>query len=58
MFLEEPTPRQRWQDLPHTLLSPHVAGVSDRAMAKLPEAATQNLMSLIDGRPLAHELRP
>lgn len=54
VFAAEPTPPTRWQGVPHVILTPHVAGVSQRSRQTLQAAAVQNLMSLIDGRPLVH----
>lgn len=56
VFQSEPTPPARWQGVPHVILTPHVAGVSQRSRQTLRAAAAQNLMSLIDGRPLVHRV--
>lgn len=56
VFAAEPTPPARWQGVPHVILTPHVAGVSQRSRQTLRAAAVQNLMSLIDGRPLVHRV--
>lgn len=56
VFADEPTPPARWRGVPHVILTPHVAGVSRRSRQTLRAAAVQNLMSLIDGRPLVHRV--
>lgn len=56
VFAEEPTPPERWRDVPNVLLTPHVAGTSYEAAARLREAAVQNLTSVLDGGPVVNEL--
>ncbi|HEX7349106.1 MAG TPA: NAD(P)-dependent oxidoreductase [Rhodanobacteraceae bacterium] len=56
VFAHEPTPPARWQGVPHVIMTPHVAGVSRRSRHTLQAAAVQNLMHLIDGRPLVHQV--
>lgn len=56
VFATEPTPAARWEGVPHVLLTPHIAGVSERSRHTLRAAALQNLRSLVDGGPLVHEV--
>jgi len=56
VFQTEPTPAERWRDLANVIVTPHVAGVSDVALASLREAAIQNLSSVLDGGPVVNEL--
>ena len=56
VFAEEPTPHERWRDVPNVILSPHVAGLSHEATARLREAAIRNLESVLDGGPVVNEI--
>jgi hydroxypyruvate reductase len=56
VFAHEPTPAERWSDVPNVLLTPHVAGVTHESMKKLREAAIRNLLTAVKGGPLVHEL--
>ncbi len=56
VFAEEPTPPERWRDVPNLVLSPHVAGVSHESMSRLREAAIRNLSSVLDGGPIVNEV--
>lgn len=56
VFAEEPTPPSRWRDVPNVILTPHVAGISHEAGARLREAAIRNLESVLDGTPVVNEI--
>jgi hydroxypyruvate reductase len=56
VFVEEPTPPDRWRDVPNTLLTPHIGGVSYESLKRLGEAATRNLASVLDGTPVVNEV--
>lgn len=56
VFAEEPAPPERWHDVPNTILSPHAAGLSHESIARVHEAAIQNLESVLDGEPVVHEV--
>lgn len=56
VFVEEPTPPERWRDVPNVILTPHAAGVNQEAAARLKEAATRNLASVLDGGSVVHEI--
>lgn len=56
VFTEEPTPAERWRDVPNVILSPHAAGLTRAASVRLREAAIRNLASVLDGGPIANEV--
>ena len=56
VFEDEPTPSDRWRDVPNALLSPHVAGVSHESFDRLRAAATRNLESVLDGGAVVNEI--
>lgn len=56
VFAEEPTPPERWRDVPNVILTPHAAGLSHEAGARVHDAAIQNLESVLDGGPVVHEV--
>jgi hydroxypyruvate reductase len=54
--VDEPTPLDKWRDVPNTILTPHVAGVSHESLMRLREAAVRNLTSVLDGSPVVNEV--
>lgn len=56
VFAEEPTPPARWTGVPNVILTPHSAGFTDQAMARLRDAAIRNLRAAIDGGALVNEV--
>jgi hydroxypyruvate reductase len=56
VFMEEPTPPERWRDVPNVILSPHVAGASYESIHRLRDAAILNIRSALHGGPVAHEV--
>ena len=56
VFREEPTPPERWRDVPNTILSAHMAGQTVEAMARLRGAAARNLMTALDGGAVVNEI--
>ena len=57
VFATEPTPPERWRELPNVILTPHVAGVSHESLLKLRAAAVRNLTTALDGGPVVNEIR-
>lgn len=49
VFEEEPTPAERWKDVPNTILTPHLGGVTKDAMARVMERTRQNVMRGLSG---------
>jgi hydroxypyruvate reductase len=56
VFREEPTSPERWADFPNVILSPHVAGVTTEAMARLRDTAVRNLKTALDGGAVVSEV--
>ncbi|MDG2004761.1 MAG: NAD(P)-dependent oxidoreductase, partial [Novosphingobium sp.] len=56
VFREEPTDPARWQDVPNVILSPHMAGQTREAMARLKHAAAANLITALDGGEVVNEV--
>jgi lactate dehydrogenase-like 2-hydroxyacid dehydrogenase len=56
VFVDEPTPAEKWRDVPNVVLTPHIAGVSHESAVNLRNAAIRNLVSALDGGPLVHEI--
>ena len=56
VFREEPTPPGRWANVPNVVLSPHVAGVTTVAMARLRDTAVRNLKTALEGGAVVNEI--
>jgi hydroxypyruvate reductase len=56
VFCEEPPPPARWANVPNVVLSPHVAGVTAEAMARLRDTAVRNLKTALEGGAVANEI--
>lgn len=56
VFREEPTDPERWQGVPNVIMSPHMAGQTREAMARLREAAAANLETMLDGGEVVNEV--
>ena len=52
VFVTEPTPADRWRDVPNTVLTPHTAGATDAAVARMLAMLLANLEAYFAGRPL------
>jgi lactate dehydrogenase-like 2-hydroxyacid dehydrogenase len=57
VFAEEPTPPDRWADVPHTVLTPHTAGATAAAVSKMVALTHENLRRFFAGEPLANPVR-
>lgn len=53
VFEVEPTPADRWADVPNTVLTPHGAGATQGAVQKMVMLLHQNLAAFFAGEPLA-----
>ncbi len=51
VFEQEPTPAERWGDVPNTVLTPHVAGATYGAVQAMLTRLNENLDAVLDGRP-------
>lgn len=56
VFKEEPTPPDRWQDVPNVIMSAHMAGQTLEAMERLRHAAAANLKTALDGGKVVNEI--
>lgn len=56
VFREEPAPPERWANIPNVVLSPHVAGVTTEAMARLRDTAVRNLKTALEGGAVVSEV--
>jgi len=54
VFEAEPTPAERWRDVPNVVLSPHTAGATSAAIPKMVELTRENLRRFFAGEPLAN----
>jgi D-3-phosphoglycerate dehydrogenase / 2-oxoglutarate reductase len=53
VFVEEPTPQDNpLLTLPNFVAAPHVAGVTREAVDRMGVAAVQNILSVLDGKPI------
>jgi len=53
VFIEEPTPADRWDGVPNTVLTPHTAGATQEAVQKMFGQMVQNLKLVLAGEPAA-----
>ena len=53
VFREEPTPADRWADVPHTLLTPHRAGGTTEGVPNMVGLALENIRLFLAGEPVA-----
>ncbi|WP_420139703.1 2-hydroxyacid dehydrogenase [Sphingomonas sp.] len=49
VFMQEPTPPARWQNVPNTILTPHTAGATDAAIATMMTMLRANLDAFFGG---------
>lgn len=52
VFAQEPTPADRWADVPNTVLTPHTGGATDAAVRRMKEMLRANLAAYHAGEPL------
>lgn len=52
VFAQEPTPADRWADVPNTVLTPHTGGATDAAVERMKEMMRANLAAFHAGEPL------
>lgn len=52
VFAVEPTPAERWADVPNVVLTPHAAGSSAETVVRLMDQAWENLRRQFAGEPL------
>jgi lactate dehydrogenase-like 2-hydroxyacid dehydrogenase len=54
VFHSEPTPADRWKDVPNVVLSPHTGGATSGALPKMLSLTRENLLRFFAGEPLAN----
>jgi lactate dehydrogenase-like 2-hydroxyacid dehydrogenase len=54
VFAAEPTPAERWADVPNVVLSPHTGGATSAALPKMVALTRENLRRFFAGEPLAN----
>ncbi len=54
VYTQEPTPPERWADVPNTVLTPHTAGATSAAVPKMVALTRENLRRFFAGEPLAN----
>ncbi|HYD72569.1 MAG TPA: 2-hydroxyacid dehydrogenase [Candidatus Binatia bacterium] len=52
VFVEEPTPADRWRDVPNTTLTPHLGGATREALWQGSQNVMENLRRFYAGEPL------
>ncbi|WP_022683660.1 2-hydroxyacid dehydrogenase [Sphingobium bisphenolivorans] len=52
VFEEEPTPAARWEDVPNCIVTPHTAGATHEAVARMTQMLLANLSAHFAGEPL------
>lgn len=53
VFAEEPTPVERWEDVPGTVLTPHTAGGTVESIPRMVAQAIDNVRRFLAGEPVA-----
>ncbi len=56
VFEKEPTPAERWAEVPNIVLSPHRGGVTDAARLRTIELTRQNIRRALAGEPILYQL--
>jgi lactate dehydrogenase-like 2-hydroxyacid dehydrogenase len=54
VFAEEPTPSERWADVPHIVLTPHTAGATSAAVPQMVALTVENLRRFFKGEALVN----
>lgn len=52
VFAQEPTPAQRWADVPNVLLTPHIGGVTRESLQRILDLTLENLRRFYAGEAL------
>lgn len=52
VFVQEPTPKGRWDDVPNTVLTPHIGGATTDGLNHLMAQAVENIRRHLAGQPL------
>jgi lactate dehydrogenase-like 2-hydroxyacid dehydrogenase len=57
VYAQEPTPVERWADVPNVVLTPHHAGATNAAGARMVALTRENLRRFFAGEPIANPVR-
>jgi lactate dehydrogenase-like 2-hydroxyacid dehydrogenase len=52
VFAQEPTPPERWADVPNTVLTPHTAGGTVDSIPRMVAQALENVRLFLAGEPV------
>jgi len=52
VFAQEPTPAERWADVPNTVLTPHTAGGTTESIPRMVAQAVENVRLFLAGEPV------
>ena len=58
VFETEPTPGERWADVPGVVLTPHTAGVNTEAVPLMVAQAIENVRRFLAGEPVVSPVAP
>ena len=58
VFEEEPTPADRWRDVPNVVLTPHSAGGGDASLAAMIGMVVANTRAFLAGEPVPNPVAP
>ncbi len=56
VFEKEPTPAERWADVPNSVLSPHRGGITDAARLRTIDLTRQNIRRVLAGEEIHYRL--
>lgn len=54
VYVQEPTPPERWANVPNTVITPHTAGATSAAVPKMIALTRENLRRFFAGEPLVN----
>jgi hydroxypyruvate reductase len=58
VFQTEPSPAERWRDVPNTVLTPHIGGFATGVQRNIQQLLTANLEAFFSGRALSGVVEP
>lgn len=58
VFQTEPTPRERWADVPGLIATPHIAGATTQSVTTMGDLVLENLTAFFAGAPIVTPIIP